>query len=383
MELKGLICPQCGSNNITEQTSVRCRCNSCGTLFLIEQDAVDDTVCRRIALPGVQTKAEFLRDAWVKLAQSNPPEAVFSCDFSEITERKREVLVSRAEGRVLLQASIGYDREETYTETKRQYDRAANEYREVPVTKKRTVTDWQAYSTVFSDSAAAATCNDELNELLPSAFCRVSEDAGTPAGTGEICPEARWRAERELANKLYAAAEKSLPGDQQKDVSAELDTFSVFENTIYLADEYSASVSACGQTVRFISYPFFGTVQMLGAFDNADDVIRRVEALQASVPERIKAKTKSILLASVLLLGTSILFSLSFRSIPLIVAMFILALAVFILSEIQYRKTEKAVRQEVAAEITALQRDHKQRLLTLLNQKLAALGLPPASADML
>lgn len=384
MELKALICPQCGSADVEQLTELRCRCSSCGSTFLIEGSAEGENFCPRIQLPTAVTKEQFLREVWRHISLSDPPEEVYDCDLSAITLTQKEILVGCGEGRVDLQASIGYDRKETYTDTERYYDSEKKQTCERPVTKTRTVTDWQAYSTSVTEAAFAAVTNDASAEWESGRTFDLPDGIGTPQAGGVPHPNAQKELEERLLHGIGSAAERDLPGDQQKDISWSIDRFSVYDAKIYIAPEHSALLTCGGKTVRYYSYAFDKlSVCDTGTFQKpeAASVSHAIRQAEESIPKKIGQLTRPRLLLSAAALVLSVLVSLLVRSYVPIVLVFVLAVAAFIWSQITCNKIERQVRSEVRKECDRLTAASLEQNRTLLDRKLKSLGLQSLSGD--
>ena len=103
------------------------------------------------------TREDFVRAVYVKLARERAPLAVFDQDVKRIAVKEKQILTNMISTDLSFSASIGYDREEAYIDTQTSVENRVHynnqgersgysvSTREVPVTKFRTVIDWQVF----------------------------------------------------------------------------------------------------------------------------------------------------------------------------------------------------------------------------------------------
>ncbi|MFR6406359.1 MAG: hypothetical protein ACLUN6_03910 [Holdemanella sp.] len=185
IEIKTIACPQCGSTDVQmtcrsegrgaaaaalsslsgrEPTRKTCitRCMYTQTAILLKKRFLPQNG----DLSGV-FKDQFIRKAWITLAAENAPIEVFNETFRAAVKPIFRFSLIRFPLMLHYQASVGYDREEPYTDyehimsksrisrtkssgttsrSKRKKDKLPNikGSKQRPVTKYKTVTDWSA-----------------------------------------------------------------------------------------------------------------------------------------------------------------------------------------------------------------------------------------------
>ena len=124
------------------------------------------------------SKDDFLRELIIELGTRNStPVDVVDADFKEVKESIREVIVCTAQVEGTCTASIGYDRQEPYTDYETYKEKVGDTYvtRQRAVTKYRTVTDWQIFQTQYAGEATCAAYNSDefgFDETeIPKLYC--------------------------------------------------------------------------------------------------------------------------------------------------------------------------------------------------------------------
>lgn len=147
-------------------------------------------------------------------------------------------------------ADIGYNRSETYTEYETREDKKGNKYSE-PVTKTRTVVDWNHSSDIFSGTAfksflinseltgSVAEFAEKVSHLVFSSDVKPFDDHYT-AGTrqlkissdrvSEVLRSIRGFTEKEAAKKMQSI----LPGDSNKNAKITKLTYKLTSNYTYV-----------------------------------------------------------------------------------------------------------------------------------------------------
>ncbi|MBO5892409.1 MAG: hypothetical protein J6Q30_06820 [Oscillospiraceae bacterium] len=101
-------------------------------------------------------KEAFLRQLLINLGNNaETPVDVVNAEIGEVQESIREVILCTAQVSGTCTASVGYDRQEPYMDYETYKEKVGDKYitRQRPVTKYRTVTDWQLFNTVYSGEA--------------------------------------------------------------------------------------------------------------------------------------------------------------------------------------------------------------------------------------
>lgn len=207
-------------------------------------------------------KETFKRELLIKLGKhKDTPIDIVNIKIGEVRECIKEVMVCTAFVSGTCTSSIGYDREEPYTDYETYKEKIGDTYvkRQRAVTKYRTVTDWRPFNTDFSGKATYAVDNiDEVRSYRGNAthaLKTISNSSIVEKGDAVINRNALSRAisECELDVKIYNV---KLPGDKQKDTryqcSSDIESVNCYKLPYYEVSfdyegkEYSASGFACG-----------------------------------------------------------------------------------------------------------------------------------------
>lgn len=448
IDIKAITCPQCGSSDVEMKSETFGTCKTCGAQFTVQRSdggshpdgpsaQEEKNECRKGQITPEYTKEQFLRKVWLTLAEEDVPLEVYSENFGEVKEIPHQVLFHKIRVDVACQASIGYDRQEQYTDYEtyyedvpytayeKQYNVDIHDFEEKPVTKYRkvakqravtkykTVTDWSAWNGRHSTKSLAIKENlkgcsfDEA--LFADSFCGMKDSSLGPvdeatAAKMEISKEALDRANSEHSDNITRSVAGALPGDHYRDLDWQVQRGSE-ESSLYNAVEYAAVIHYNGKDYTKYAFPF-GPMQIGG--DKIENPLSLDEAVAGmenklydfkkernSAIESSVAKTSAPLAyATIALLVVSILVSLFIRSTFLVVIMLIAAVAAFVLCELAIRRststeTTKA-KEEIAAEEARVQNEvdnysaiYKEKQLAALNGRLQSLGFEPATADEL
>ena len=207
------------------------------------------------------TKEAFLRQALICLGTDSRTSAeVMNASFGEVRERTREVILCSAQVEGVCTASVGYDRDEVYTEYENYQEKVGDQYvtRQRPVTRHRTVTDWRPFSTNFSGEGACAVCNEGYSGEIQQAEVAVSTldpDSCVEKGDADI-NQAALELALSVCKSRVASKQVSFPGDRHRDkhIASEATVTSIqcmilpfYELTyVYHGKEYHVSAFACG-----------------------------------------------------------------------------------------------------------------------------------------
>lgn len=214
---------------------------------------------------------KFLRRVIIELGKDpDAPIDVVHASFGEVREGFREVLMCTAAVSGTAQASIGYDRQEPYTDYEKYREKIGDTYveRQRPVTKYRTVTDWRPFSTQFSGKATCVAYNDSTGSYAGEDVIRAIKTADPKSivteGTATLRPAGLQSAITRCESQVYIE-QVSLPGDRQRDVRhhqnsvvEEVVCFRVpyYEVTYtYEGTKYTASCFASGRLAVDVEKP--------------------------------------------------------------------------------------------------------------------------------
>ena len=404
--MKPLICPQCGSVETKPSLGNSWTCRCCGTSFIAQphvetqnvynetnyhfsgEDSSDEPLSNIVGRFHTKyDKTEFIRQAWIDLARQDAPFEVFQTDFSEVGLVEHQVVVDYAAVTVNYQASIGYDRTETYVEKERYYEDGKERYRDV--TKTRTVIDWHPTqgnldlaSTVVVENSSGIYFDADLFRL--SYNSKEEDDITLFTGEEEEKYQVSNYAREEAGKKHDQYYERmiasSLPGDHQKDI-----TYSTMvkktDTALCLTPEYTATVTLDGKTYTRRAFPFGKMTTGGDDIPNPESLALQQEEKHRRIPHMVWNENKTIYIVSIALILLSVILSLAVRLTILKVMGFIAAVAGFIVAWVMESKARKEIEAVIEEECAVLAKEYKDKQLALLNGKLSSLGLDPADSS--
>ena len=209
-------------------------------------------------------KEEFLRQLLINLGtHPDTPADVVKAKIGEVKENIKEIIVCTAKVSGVCNASIGYDRQEPYTDYETYQEKVGNNYvtKQRQVTKYRTVTDWHPFNTQYSGEAIGVANNDEnclSEDNTVTAIKTAKSSSIVPKGEATICQEgldwALWECKNTVQNNSVR-----FPGDRYKDVkfnsTADIESVVCYKLPSYKVSftygkkTYQASCFACGNIV--------------------------------------------------------------------------------------------------------------------------------------
>lgn len=179
----------------------------------------------------------FKRSGLVNLfADVNIPSDIKEAEFKEAYKKYSNYTMVDSDFDVTFTVDIGYDRQETYTEYKKEYDSTIKQYRTVPVTKTRTVTDWKPFSGSCKKNGVVGTVKaDNNDDLEVSKDYHVKESIRFNRYADELCDNAipiqgsgfedkEIKCDEKLASRALMSAQMkvehglSLPGDHERNL---------------------------------------------------------------------------------------------------------------------------------------------------------------------
>ena len=455
IEIKTIACPQCGSTDVQMTSEAKGVCCCCGAQFTVRQGADTQNVynevhvyadgnsaekrdsCRKMEISPEYSKDQFIRKAWITLAAENAPIEVFNETFRAAVKTDRQILIDSLSADVKYQASVGYDREEPYTDyetyyeqepyiayekqwnnvTKQTEERQVTKYKRVqkqrPVTKYKTVTDWSATSGSHHTYSVAVIDMKQkyLNEeLFLGSFCDVKGSSLHPVGKElaekmQITDAVRKHAAEKHKATINSSVCHALPGDHNRDLSWKVSKITDHSTNIYKTPEYVTSICFNGKTYFKYAFPF-GPMNIGGnQIENNDsptavarkklsELKKKNSDRRDSVEKNVIKVTNGVSVLTIGLLAVSILVSLCIRSIVLSTVFFAVAAAAFFYNTSKVKKETKAEmnrankeieknKARTEAEIDDFTKNYKIKLYKALNNKLTSLGYEPAAATEL
>ncbi len=427
IDIKAISCPQCGSTDIQMTSETQGICKSCGTQFSVQQrietqnvyneiyiqsesEADEEDVVDKVEIIPEFSKEDFIRAAWIALAEEDVPFDVFEQNFGEVSQTEHQVLIRSIDADMTYQASIGYDRQEpyiayeSYYETESYYDSQGHKQtrqvrKERPVTKYKTVTDWNALHGNHSASAIAVVENTSsmyLDEVLfKKSFRSISAESLTSpsdekATEMQITETALKAANSDCVDQFHRSVCNSLPGNHYKDVNCNISAITKLSDTLYLAQEYETTLNYNGKTYTKNAFAF-GNINIGGDKIENDESLKKItdkiSKKKECIPGMIWDKTKTISLITMALLTLSIIVAIFIHVTALVVIAFIIAAGSFVYNTISVNKETKSITATITTEVNAEIEDYisnyKVKQREILNNKLKSLGYKPVSADEL
>lgn len=425
-----IVCPQCGSKEVTV-FGKQGKCQYCGVGFAIapdREDAKSENAAKAVPLDslfsGKETSVEsfdligqikpefgqqdFVRACWIKLALDAAPLEIFNQEIEQVETKEKQILMNTITAATSYSASVGYDRVETYTvyESKlerRTYYEDGKEKSDidtvqVPVTKQRTVTDWQAFHGNSTEQSVVVVDNltGELEDIpyVTDRFLSAKKESITSLPTEkaaglQITNAARKAVIGRHRNVIEQMVESTLPGDRHKDLNAQI-SVTDSSSSLHLVDEYSASVHLRGKkyTEKALS---FGGVKVVGdKIENGNSLKQIAERKQARALEEIGNKVNSrvkilliLAIISIALAGLLAGLDTSQQAMGIagtIVCAIELIASIYIMRSLskEGETTLAGVKQDAKATFAEYMRTLRERL----DRKLLCLGLDPITNEL-
>lgn len=166
--MKQLMCESCGSTDLEKQEG-NYVCNACGSKIAIEEEKkmnIPKEAYRAITDFSVEEKECLLSvKEWLIQSDYSPDDILVKSKIEPLKKVYIPMYIFSGDYTANWSADSGYYREETYTD----YEKRTINGRTVtePVTKKRTVTDWQPSSgTVTGTFGQFSSANSEIERSL-------------------------------------------------------------------------------------------------------------------------------------------------------------------------------------------------------------------------
>lgn len=439
MKITGISCPQCGSADVKMVSDQLGVCNACGSQFALtppepeipeEPDGLHFSVAR---IPPKYSKKDFLRRVWMSMEEKDAPLGVFDENFGEVKAFERQVLINKIEAVSSYQASIGYDRQETYTDYETYYEdepytdyetyyengmqkrRPVTKTRKVEkqraVTKTRTVTDWRPTSGTYQSPAIAIVDNSPNREDLPEfdedlftdmyKILDPEEDLTLPSPeeyeTITLSEDVKREALSVCSHSLYRSTLRSLPGDQVEDFHATVAEIKDVSYAVYLVTEYEATITYNG--VSYTKHAFAcGDMTVAGDEiendESLEDVLEQKKEESESLCRRkkhametaIRKKSLPITILLISLMTASCLVSLLLPYLAVMIPVFVAATVAFVAHIVLVKRYtdretalyDKEIKEENARlekELNSFQKNYRKTYRETLNRKLSSLGL--------
>ena len=339
---KSIRCPQCGSTNIEIISDEIAKCKHCGTSidYGKPKTIYNNTNInlfsneRNLPVSFYEIDTEFDEKkfqeqvfAWLTENTSTPVD-VLDSDFSNVTFKKRKVIIYEGHVTMSYSVMIGTDREEEYYE----------DVNGKPFKKYRTVTDWLPENGSYAGEFSAGAPNGKFNEnevggangtyLKFAPDCVNTSNGGKPCDKNEfiITQSSENFAKEKIKDQAEFECRYQIKGDHIKDFSC-----SSFVNITkiagYVLPEYTMYYEIHDQEYHISSYAA-GKFNPYGTYPNQSNAIDD------------EADTKNLIFsipAFIMLIISSIL-SFVLKPILPIVILFLIATALFTISRFAVEK---------------------------------------------
>ena len=367
--MASVICPSCGSNDVSMVSEESGICMHCRSNVVINKSKPVTNVSNEVHIHTstagdalmidyvVKTEideAEFLRKALLVLANDkDAPADIFSSQFLPVASDYRFYANVTCDVDLTYSATIGTDRKEQYQE----YDSSAKKW----VTKTRTVTDWYPHSGMKKSQQEAAVALDDKSENGFGAtlhyikkYAAVKADAADFEAPKALLPT-QAHIESAKGSCITGAeidAKKNLPGDHHKDFSAG-GSASIVKIDNYVVPEYT------------MDYVYHGSPHTMHSFaTNGNASWGSIVSDKKNIESTVEKRTFKFYVLTTGILLLSILISLFVRLYTLNILGFVAAVACFIFTAVYRVRTRKQIYA-----------DNAREKLKTLEKLLAAKGL--------
>ena len=434
MDVKKLLCEQTKNFYFSE-----CYLHSTSEIHshLAQADVVGAEPMPTVKILAEYSKEDFLRRLWVDLFRKNAPLDIFSEDFSNVSVKEHEIIISALTSNVSYQASVGYDHAEPYSDyetyrerepyvdteeyynstTQSRETRMVTKYRDVEkqrlVTKSRIVTDWKPFAGELPLTSVAIAENAERQDFDAVAFVRSLSEAADSSFSSETSAENTTllvTTERQLKSNhsevIRGLLYKSLPGDHASDLALGKIREESVKAVLYKVPEYEATICFGGKTIRCRAFPF-GFMRPMGdafldyehksEFEEEKERVLGESSKRCSQREQKAEKSvcnfsKKSVVASILFLLSSIILSCFVRNSTVQLVAFFIAVAIFIMTKIAEKTVESLSTKKANTEndkdyeqsrkeAENFEEKYKLKQRTLLDNKLKSLNLQDITPD--
>ena len=338
-------------------------------------------------------KETFLRQLLINLGiNTDTPIDIVNAKIGEVRECIKEVMVCSAFVSGTCTASIGYDRQEPYTDYETYKEKVGDIYvtRQRAVTKFRTVTDWRPFNTDYSGKATYVEDNtDEDGSYrgdVSYTLKTISNNSIVEKGDAVINRKALSRAITHCEShvKIYNV---KLPGDKQKDkryqCSSDIESVTCYKlpyyevTYSYNGEEYSAAGFACGK----LSVEYDVPAKRTESNNNPEDDI---ESEAKQMTEKLEKNTKQawMVFLGTLAFGALACFVLKFCWLwPISVAALIYAYITNKKYNSEYKSCVDGLALNFAKTKSQAQATHMRAKIDALNEALTLYGYSKLTND--
>lgn len=379
---KAISCGNCGSADIEIISDELGQCRQCGTKIHLPKSKSTKIVnnyfvdsCREdiIEITKERDVMDFKREALITLLSNvySPAQLLDEADFKPIETIYSQYVQVEADLYANFSATIGYDREEQYTD----YETVVSNGRsyQKPVTKTRTVTDWQPFSgSTTEHSTGYAKLNYKENDdsvrfesFISENFNQLEQKPFSDSNydVDPIVPSIDDKDRAVLMAKyhLEEQCKKSLPGDRNKDFSCHI-SHNVTKTRSFIVPEFVWPFSFNDQEWDVRTYKA-----------SPKSYVGNCPSAKQEITTLTEIKTKPLAITNIVVLTLSIILSLIFaiilksKSTYLILGLnLVISIIFYIIYNAKYKKTNSQIKE-------IFQEHKKQQLINYLNKN----NMPP------
>ena len=323
------------------------------------------------------SEEEFLRHTLIDLGyRPDTPLDIVHASFGKVRQKEREIIVCTANVSGKCNAAIGFDRQEAYTAYESYREKVGNSYvtRQRPVTKYRTVTDWQPYATTYSGNATCVAYNGDDDSLLEPeeavlALTTANRDNiyTDPNAEATVSPDGLYTAQSRCQVTVEVKSVK-FPGDRHKDAQYDSD-IEIEHLSCYKVPTYEVDYTYEGKSYTVWAFAC-GRFSLQGTAPKSDfDIDKAVEKKTAAIAATHKLTKWGLILS--LIAACILCFSFGFDwSWPLPLAFLVL----YASSKKKHIAAHEKAAKNLSINLYATKRDEIQKVL---KEK----GMPAATSD--
>ncbi len=353
--VKSLRCPQCGSTDI-EITSLQAgKCKHCGTIVLIEEPKKE--IINNININVKQTDGnvipfyeikkefdikEFETQIFTRITyDETTPTDILDADFSAPYEQNKFFVKHTGEVTLTYNCSVGYDRQEEYSE----WSNASKSY----VTRTRKVTDWKPLSGTYTgkyDTILPLDKNNNLNDKIAAAQSLAVLDCIKTAKNSvpvdgvdfDVSDDKKDDAEYKIERDAASDCKYSIKADHVKDFNYSA-IVNITETEFYKIPQYTVDYKYNDKNYKLHAFSA-GKFHEYGATPN----------VSKDINSEAEVKNVKFNILSIMFLIASIVVSVLVQSALYVFLAFAAAITMYIITKLTFKKAQNSIIETRQAE---------------------------------